>query len=80
MSNANQVKLIVTVRPEGITWAMRDDERKLGYGSCATLREVHQVEILAGLACVEISGVLSEADLVSVQQYGWRFVETKDAA
>lgn len=74
MSTAQQVKLFAKVRSEGISWRIADDERQLGHGSCGCVQELRSVEVLAGLAIVEVSGSLSPTERQYALAHGWKLV------
>lgn len=79
MTLGSPVKLLATIRPEGIAWEIRDDDRRLGHGSCATIDELRGVEVRAGIAVTEVSGrAMSFNDLRSAREFGW--VVAEDAA
>lgn len=83
MSTASQVRLYVTPlpgKPGQIAWEIRDDSRRLGHGTVAQgdWPAIRQVEILAGLALVEIDPTyLDDKGRDAALHYGW---EVKFAA
>ena len=75
MSTSGQIRLLAVFRPEGISWEMRDEAQRVGFGSCATAEELRMVEIRAGLSTVVISGELSVRNRDYAQHCGWTFGE-----
>lgn len=75
MSDAGPFRLVVTPLPEGMLWEIRDSERRIGHGSCATEAEIRGVEIRSGVAAVEVCGrYVSESLKTAALLYGWRLI------
>ena len=75
MSDAAQIRLVVTPMPEGILWELRDSERRIGHGSEATLTDIRGVEIRAGVARVQLVGrYVDAAACAAAKTYGWEIV------
>jgi hypothetical protein len=78
MSTAQQVKLLATVRPEGISWRIADDEQQFGHGSCGCVQELRSVEVLAGLAAVEVTGSLAPSEREYALAHGWKLISNPE--
>lgn len=74
MSEAQQVRLLVTPMSHLIAWEIRDDERRLGHGSekAGDWAAVRGVEIRSGICRVSVNPqFLDAAGRAAVMAYGW---------
>lgn len=78
MSHDSIVRLIARKGVEFFAWEIRDDQQRMGFGTCATIAELRCVEVRAGLASVRIADVgLSPEDRAFATHHGWEITPEK---